>query len=89
MSNSNPFPNAIVAHTENEHRFYRLCAEWERFPHARKAIKSQIADHPKWGIEVRPNDVLALSTQSTITVQAQTITESPSKSNLSRLKQLA
>jgi hypothetical protein len=89
MTDNGPSPNVIVAHTEAEHRFYRLCAEWDRFPHARKTIQLQILDHPEWGIEVRPNDVLALSAQSTITVQAQTVPETPPKSNLSRLKQLA
>jgi hypothetical protein len=75
--NSRPPDGVLIAATESEHRFYRLCAEWELFPHARKAIKQQIYDHPHWGIEIVPNERLSLKPQTILTVVAETVEEIP------------
>jgi hypothetical protein len=67
----------LIASTDNEHRFYRLCSEWDLFPHARNAIKQQIRDNPHWDIEIVPNDRLHLRTQTTLTIVVETIEEIP------------
>jgi hypothetical protein len=105
LIDNDPPPQALIAQTDRDHRLYRLQAEWRLFPAARKAIESDIAKHPEWGIAVRDDELVRAipgrpiaqppsTTRRELSNYAtgnrpESCNETHPKSNLNRLKQLA
>lgn len=54
--NTNPPKNALIATTEQEHRLYRLQAEWRTAnTDGQLALASLICWHPEWGLAIGPD----------------------------------
>jgi hypothetical protein len=89
MIDRNPPPNALIATTDAEHRYNRFCAEWDLFPSWRESIKADIERNPQWRIEVA-NDLLIFSgTRSIGPSPTPALNQTPQRSNLSLMKELA
>jgi hypothetical protein len=81
--------NAVVATTDSEHRFYRLCSEWNLYPESQRLIAADIARNPQWQIKVVGDRLIYSGTRSLGSSGLPELPQSPQESNLSRLKEIA
>jgi len=69
---------ALIPMTHTEYRLHTLQCEWQNAMRTLQMVSRDIAEHPEWGLVVGANGP-----------QLQTSHQTPSKSALTRLQELA